>query len=119
MKKILSFLLALILVFSLFSMCGISTSAAEAGTLVSNAITLSDNVWHTKYWTSNNYRLNCYNKIVVPSRGYITFTAQKPFDDEGELCSYDFILALSCELRAVSMARSSELTVQGKFNTIN
>lgn len=91
MKKISKVLLSSVL--TLLSVLVVLTSlpmamAAEAGTLVSNPIILSDGVYHTKYWTSNNWRLNCYNKIVVPSRGYITFTAQKPFDDEGEMGSY-------------------------------
>ena len=92
MKKLLSAILTLILIFGLFSICAMPVSAAEAGTLTSNAIQLSPGVWRTKYWTHKNYKLNCYNRIEVPSRGYITFTASKPFDDEGELCSYDLVL---------------------------
>lgn len=92
MKKIISKLLVLAMAFTVFASFPATVSAAEAGTLPSNAIQLTDGQWHTKYWTHSNYDLNCYNKIVVPSRGYITFTASKPFDDEGEVCSYDFVL---------------------------
>jgi len=92
MKKILSLILALSLVFCLFSVCGITASAAEAGTLYFDPIILTNGEWHTKYWTNSNYNLNCYNKITVPSRGYITFTIEKPYDAEGEIGSYDLEL---------------------------
>ncbi len=89
-KRIISLVMVLIMIFSVASIA--TVSAAEPGTLVSNAINLMEDEWYTKYWTNQNYDLNCYNKIVVPSRGYITFTAEKPFDDEGELCSYTLYL---------------------------
>ena len=92
MKKIISKLLVLAMAFTVFASFPATASAAEAGTLPSNAIQLTSGQWYTKYWTNSNYDLNCYNKIEVPSRGYITFTATKPFDDEGEVCSYDFVL---------------------------
>ena len=66
--------------------------AAEEGTLVSNPIVLQEGIYHTKLWTNDNYDLNCYNKITVTSRGYITFTIEKPYDNEGEIGSYDLQL---------------------------
>lgn len=93
LKSIFTLALAFIMTFTVFTTnTALTANAAEAGTLTSNAISLSNNQWYTKYWTYQNYSLNCYNKIVVPARGYITFIASKPFDDEGELCSYDFDL---------------------------
>ncbi len=92
MKKILknsvAVMLMLLLACTVAFIASPEASAAEPGTLVSNAINLYAGEWYTKYWTSQNDNLNCYNKIVVPERGYITFTAEKPFDDEGEICSY-------------------------------
>ncbi len=90
--KFISVCLTLIMLFVLFPINAFQVNAAEAGTLPSNAIELKNNVWNTKYWTNSNYDLNCYNKIVISKRGYITFSATKPFDDEGEICSYDLTL---------------------------
>ena len=72
-KKILSLLLAIVMILRCFAVLGVSASAAEAGTTVSNPIVLQNGVLHTKYWTSDNDDLACYSKIVVPARGYITF----------------------------------------------
>ena len=91
-KKILSLLLAIVMILSCFAALGVSASAAEAGTTVSNPIVLREGVMHTKYWTSDNDDLACYNKIVVPARGYITFAINKPYDDEGEAGGFSFIL---------------------------
>ena len=91
-KRILSLLLAIVMILSCFAALGVSASAAEAGTTVSNPIVLREGVMHTKYWTSQNDSLACYNKIVVPARGYITFAINKPYDDKGESGSYDLIM---------------------------
>lgn len=91
-KTLLAILLVVTLLTAVFAVGTVSVSAAEAGTLTSNAIKLTDGKWYTKYWTNSNYNLNCYNKIVVPSKGYITFTAAKPFDDEGEIGTYNLTL---------------------------
>lgn len=91
-KKILSLLLAIVMILSCFAALGVSASAAEAGTTVSNPIVLREGVMHTKYWTSDNDDLACYNKIVVPARGYITFAINKPYDDEGEAGSFKLFL---------------------------
>lgn len=93
-RKFLTLIVAFVICIVSFVALSTRTEvkAAEAGTLVSNAISLTSGKWCTKYWTNQNYSLNCYNKIVVPSRGYITLTVQKPFDSEGEICSYDIIL---------------------------
>lgn len=92
MKRVVSFFVAMVMVFCAFSFVATTVSAAEAGTLSSNAIVLTDNKWYTKYWTNSNYSLNCYNKIQVPSRGYITFTMEKPYDTEGEIGEFYFYL---------------------------
>ena len=91
-KRALSLLLALTILVGLLSVCPISASAAVLGATPSNPISLSDGVWHTKLWYRGNDHLYCYNKIVIPSRGYITLTLEKPIDDEGEICSYDLEL---------------------------
>lgn len=92
MKRVVSFFVAMVMVFCAFSVVATTVSAAEAGTLSSNAIGLTENKWHTKYWTNSNYSLNCYNKIVVPARGYITFTMEKPYDTEGEIGEFYYYL---------------------------
>lgn len=66
--------------------------AAEAGTTVSNPIILTEDTYYSKYWTEDNYDLNCYSKIEVPARGYITITIEKPVDSEGEICSFNISL---------------------------
>ena len=66
--------------------------AAEAGSLVSNPIVLQQGVYHTKLWTNDNCDLNCYNKITLTSKGYITFTIEKPYNNEGEIGYFDFTL---------------------------
>lgn len=91
MKKVLSFIFAIVMTVSCFSIA-FCVSAAEAGTLPSNAIVLKDDEFYTKYWTYSNYKLNCYNKITIPARGFITLTLEKPFDDEGEMCGYNLKL---------------------------
>ena len=58
------------------------------GTSVSNAIELKNDVWHTRGWTNANYSQNCYNKIVVPHRGYITFNISKPYDAKNKISYY-------------------------------
>lgn len=47
------------------------------GESVSKAIILQDGEWHTKVWTNENYAANCYNRIEVSERGYITFNVSK------------------------------------------
>lgn len=91
MKKAISIFFAVIMTLSCFAL-PFSANAAEPGTLPSNAIALTSGKFYTKYWTSDNCDLNCYNRIIVPSRGYITLTLEKPYDDEGEICSYDLVL---------------------------
>ena len=95
MKKIatlsLTFVVMAVTMITFFAVAP-KAQAAEAGTLLSNAIILNDGESYTKYWTNSNYNLNCYNKITVPSRGYITFTVEKPCDDEGEYGTFIFNL---------------------------
>ena len=91
-KKLLSLLLSLSIIVCMFAGFGFTAEAAEAGTTVSNPITMVHGRTYTKNWTHNNYRLNCYNKIVVSSRGVITFGISKPYDYEGEPGSFDLDL---------------------------
>lgn len=95
MKKNLKNLCMLIMIavtVCLFASVTPKAQAAEVGTLVSNPIILEEGIYHTKWWRHNNYDLNCYNKIVVPSRGYITISIIKPYDDEGEIGYFDIDL---------------------------
>ncbi len=86
-KLSLTFMVMAVTLITFFAVAP-NAQAAEAGTLVSNAIVLDDGVSYTKFWTNSNCNLNCYNEITVPSRGYITFTVEKPYDDEGECGSF-------------------------------
>lgn len=92
-KRIFAGLCACILLM-VTMLVGIQTpvSAAVAGSTYSNPVVLSSGVWMTKVWTNDNDHLNYYNKITVPSRGYITIVIEKPLDSEGE-CG-DFYLEL-------------------------
>ena len=95
MKKTIKFsaiISILAILVCLVSLMAPQVYAAEAGSLVSNPIVLEDGVFYEKYWTNSNQKLNCFNKISVPSRGYITFTIEKPFDAEGEIGTFDLEL---------------------------
>ena len=61
-----------------------TTSAAEEGTMMSNAVNIVFGREYTKTWTTQKDHLNHYCKIVVPKRGIITIKATKPYDSEGE-----------------------------------
>ncbi len=95
MKKVFQFALSFVvlsaMIFTIASASG-KVKAAEAGTLSSNPIVLTEGEYHTKYWTYSNYDLNCFNMIEAPERGYITFTIQKPFDNEGEIGTFRLVL---------------------------
>ena len=91
-KKVLSLLLTLCLAVGIASTCAVPASAAAVGTTPQTAISLTDSVWYTRYWTNDNYDAKCYNKIVVPSNGYITFSIEKPTDSEGEVSTFDLTL---------------------------
>ena len=88
MKRTMSILLSSVLLLSVIFCCPIYVGAAEAGTLPSNAIYLNEGEMYYKYWTNQNYKLNCYNRISIPSRGYIIITMEKPYDSEGEVSSF-------------------------------
>ncbi len=94
MKKIMKYTLAItvvcLIVCAGFAM--IPAVAAEEGTTAANSINLNEGVYHTKWWTYSNYKLDCFNKIVIPERGCMTFTVRKPFAESGEIESFDFIL---------------------------
>ena len=86
LKRLLSFALTLVMVVSMLSVCAVPTSAATGTS--SDPIIMSNNKWHTATWTHDNQTLTVYNKIVVPSQGYIDFTIEKPIDADGEICDY-------------------------------
>ncbi len=117
MKKVLSVLLAVIMMFTVFSVSVITASASEVGTTIRNPIVLENKVWHTRYWTYENYDEECYNKIVVPSRGYITFVIEKPIDDDGEMGSYDLSLYNSKGVVIWEGDRSSDIDVFNDYYT--
>lgn len=94
MKKIIKYALTMMIVC--FVVCAgfamMPAEAAEEGATAASAIKLNEGVYHTKWWTYSNYKSDCYNKIVIPERGCMTFTVLKPFSETGEIESYDFIL---------------------------
>ena len=59
-------------------------SAAQEGTMMSNAKIITFGETYKKDWGRNTDHLNHYCKITVPVRGTITIQATKPYDDEGE-----------------------------------
>ena len=88
MKKIMSIILSTVILCVVILTGTVSVFADAIGTLPSNAIQLTDKEWYIRYWTNSNYDAKCYNRIVVPSNGYITFSIEKPVDSEGEIESY-------------------------------
>lgn len=96
MKKILknsvAVMLMLLFACTVAFIASPEAAAADPGTTVSNPIILTPDVFYTRYWTDANDHLNCYCKIEVPERGYITFTIVKPLDAEGEAGTFDLDL---------------------------
>ena len=94
MKKVLKCAFTFIFVCCIVCACFMLSpvEAAEEGTMASNPIILKEGVYHTKTWTYSNYKAECYNKITVPERGYITFSMFKAFENENEIASFDFVL---------------------------
>lgn len=95
MKRFIKFLSVFTLIFVAMLLLTANTPKASAngdGSLVSNSIVLEDGCYLTKTWTHENYNLNCFNKIVVPQRGYITFSIDKPFLSDGDVGYFEFFL---------------------------
>lgn len=89
MKKIISALLAIIMIISCFAMS--FSASAEEGTSRSDAVAMTAGTYYTKAWTESNFKLDCFYKITIPSRGYITLTLEK-LKDDNEVCSYELTL---------------------------
>ena len=89
-KRVVSAVLSAAILTS--CMCFAPASAAEAGTMLANAISVSFDKSYTKTWTKSSDNLYCYNKIVVPKKGVITITAPKVVDDDGEYGGMEFRL---------------------------
>ena len=83
MKRVVSFVVAMIMVFCMFSFMTTTVSAAEIGEMKANAIQLKNGQWYTKWWASGADALKCFHKIIIPSRGYITFDIEKIKGDKG------------------------------------
>ena len=94
MKKIIKG--ALILMVMCLVVCASFTlmpaEAAEEGTSMANAFNLTKGVYQTKVWSYSNYKAGSYNKITIPERGCLTFSVIKPYNAEGEIESFDFVL---------------------------
>ncbi len=94
MKKLIKG--ALILMVMCLVVCASFTlmpaEAAEEGTSMANAFNLTKGVYQTKVWSYSNYKAGSYNKITIPERGCLTFSVIKPYDEEGEIESFDFVL---------------------------
>ncbi len=67
-------------------------TSAYKGTTVGDAIEMKSGQWVKRAWTKNNDDLNCYNKFVLSSRGYITFAMKKVTDDDGRSSACDLVL---------------------------
>ena len=87
-KRILSVLLAVGLLMTCIPFTALSVSAAASGYYIFDAISMKENEWTAKSWNSYTDSNDCFNKITVPSRGYITFSIVKPMDDYGEVSSF-------------------------------
>ncbi len=90
-KRVLSILLALVLLATCIPFTALSVSAAT-GYYIFDAISISAGKTYTKSWTSYTDSNDCYNEITVPSRGYVTFSISKPIDDYGEVSSFELEL---------------------------
>lgn len=89
---------------------------AYQGTTVANAIEMKSGEWVNRAWTKNNDDLNCYNKIVIPERGYITFAMKKVTDDDGRTSACDLQL-LDENGKNVWMCDTDEM-VDDSFNEV-
>ncbi len=117
MKKLLSVILTLAIIVGLLSVFAMPIGAAALGTSPNNSIVLTDKKWHTRAWTSSNYDAKCYNKIVVPSNGYIEFVLEKPVEDEGEVCSYEVQYSTSkkfksAKVKKIKSYKTTSLTIK-------
>ena len=71
----------------------IPAEAADEGATIENAINLKEGVYQSKWWNHySKFRPDCYNKIVIPKKGCMTFTVIKPINEDGEIESFDFVL---------------------------
>ena len=91
-KRTVSLFLAFVMLIGAFAGLNITAEAAQEGTTISNAIVLKEGVSHTKYWADDNLFSDCYNKIVVPARGVITFTITRPDNNKEDPGYYDFFM---------------------------
>ena len=87
-KTTILFTLVLMLAF----LCPKTTFAAAEGTMMSNAVKVQFGREYYKNWGKATDHLNHYCKITVPTRGELTLTATKPYDDEGEYGKFTFSL---------------------------
>ena len=62
-------------------------SSGRGGTMHANAIPVVFDKNHSSYWTSLSDHLNCFNRVVLPERGELTFRIDKIYDSEGEVGS--------------------------------
>lgn len=92
MKKRVQMIFALAIMFCVMSVSAINAKAAELGTSATNPIELNNGKWYTRKWTSENCFEDCYNKIELHTRGYITFYLERYTDAEGNVCTYNLEL---------------------------
>jgi hypothetical protein len=92
MKKLFCVLSALVLILFCVIVCSSTANAASAGATMGNAVKIIFDNTYTKTWTKDTDHLNHYSKITVTEQGYITITASKPFDSEGEYGEIEFTL---------------------------
>ena len=95
MKKIIRYALTMMVICLIvcagFAM--IPAEAAEDGATIENAINLKEGVYQSKWWDHHSkFRPDCYNKIVIPKKGCMTFTVIKPVNEDGEIESFDLVL---------------------------
>lgn len=88
-KRFFAAVLCLILTITVFTL---PASAAAAGTTMDNPISIKMDKDYTKSWTKKTRKVNCFNKIKITDRGFLTITAKKPYDSDGKIGSLLFSL---------------------------
>ncbi len=73
------------LTFMVMAVTLITFFAVAPKAQAAETIDITYDKWYVHNSDLSNYKWGCFNKIVVPSRGYVTFTARKPTDANGNI----------------------------------
>ncbi len=65
-------------------------NSTSGGTAAINAVNVTLGNWYHHGWTSSNDHRVHYAKFTIPQQGIVTLKVNKPLDDFGKVCKYDF-----------------------------